>query len=187
VKYVAKLLHLADTSPSSDRPTSIGIRAHHLVPVLVRRLVNTSRSSDTVEFGGRSMMLLAARPIHHRVASVSRKPCGRRPPAVTISRCRYGIFTAPDFSDAAPIRFSSVALLAGARMQRDGLQTQSSAKLRHPDVTKLLVVPAGAIFQSEGDRDRRADLASNRSTSGRSRSRPEPPCTSPPYWTGTQS
>ena len=63
------------------------------------------------------------------------------------------------FSDAGPIRLAAIALLARARMQRDGLQSAIFGELSHFHGHQLLIVPAGAELHGERNRDGRPHLA----------------------------
>src|ERR1017187_9298762 len=51
-----------------------------------------------------------------------------------------------DGGDAVPIGLTGVALLAGARMQGDGVEPAILGELRHGDGDQIVVVPAGAVL-----------------------------------------
>ena len=58
-----------------------------------------------------------------------------------------------------PIGLAGVALLAGARMQRDGVQPAILGELGHGDGDQFVIVPAGAVLHGERDGDGGADFA----------------------------
>ena len=71
-----------------------------------------------------------------------------------------GILTAA-FTSAMrrPIGLAAITLLAGAGMQRDGLQAAIFRQPRHLHGDQFAIVPAGAVFQSERNVDGGAHLA----------------------------
>ncbi len=135
------------------------------------------RWPGTAESGGRSRdWSWRARPIMTASQLVSRtmrtRVLGSDDIAVADDR---NLHRGLDLGDAGPVGLAGVALLAGAGMQRDGLQAAIFGQLGHRHGHQFVIAPAGAELHGERDGDGGAHLAQQRSTSGRSRSRPEPP------------
>ena len=57
------------------------------------------------------------------------------------------------FRDTGPVGVATIALLARARMQRDGLEAAILGQPRHADVYQFAIVPSGAEFHGERNGD----------------------------------
>src|SRR5262249_21999190 len=121
------------------------VAAHHIVAVGLRGLIVALRRLILRDLTEDPRVGAGGAADHNGVATGLADHAGGIFGSEYIAVADYGDFDRGFyFGDAGPVGLAAVALLAGARVQGDGLQSAFLGELRHADGDEFLVAPAGA-------------------------------------------
>src|ERR1700722_16866291 len=147
-----ELFHLAGTVFVAVFHQHPIVTPHHLVAILLSRLPVSARGDILFDLpedpgigagGAADHYRIAARLPHHADSVL-----GRRDVAIAD---HWNLHRGFHFGDARPIGLAAVALLAGARVERNGLQSTVLREARHLDGHQFTIVPPRTELHGEWD------------------------------------